>query len=273
MTSVDYDVRKHINRWVPRSSKLLLINSQDRTDVLEALFNPTELGRTIAVNIGKLEPIGWSSPVLEYASTGEVKFQLKFYLSAIALKEQQSPDFLIVEQSSGNQTVMGLRQGAKQTTGIETKIRWLESFCYSDAPGLAPPPLFVIWPRNLNVLAVLTGIQTTIRMFDEQQIPRIAEVTADFSELRFGFRRRSTFLAKGLMAIDDDAYTAVNGQLQWNPGRPGSTLRVAKRSGAASIKEGRFGYREDGSRWWATTATAGVARVRIGLGKVGGSVE
>ena len=226
-TSLKADPRAQLNRFLPSSAKLLLINSQDRSDAIEAQFNPTELQRSLGVNIGKLEPIGWSSPVQEYASTGALQFTLSLWLSEIAFQEQHSATQKPLGGPPEYSAIKSLRAGAVQGTGIQSRVRWLESFCYSEAPGLAPPPLFVCWPRNLFVLAVLVSVQTSVKLFDEMQNARIVEVRAEFSELRFAFRKRSSFLRAGFLQLDDDAYSAAGGQLNWNSGRTGRKWTVA----------------------------------------------
>ena len=174
--------------------KLLLVNANNTADRYRAIFNPNELTISVDVGIGKLQPIGWSHPVKQYAHTNEVKVPMKFWLSSLAMT--QWPPYMPGSAS-------GLGVGAADVVfadDVRGPVTWLQSFCYAEGPGLAPPHMIIMLPNNLCIRVAVEGVTVKYLMWDGKMIPRIAEVDLNASEARVGFRYRSEFLTNGFVA-------------------------------------------------------------------------
>jgi len=229
---------------VPQHLRLMLLDANAPSrDYIVAQFNPTEFQRQISVNIGQLEPIGWSHPIRQYASTGAVRMPLKLWFSAFAagtfkqsaLAVEGSPgadpelSFFSKGGSITADSILSNGEGARLGSSyVRHCLLWLERHCYAEQPGLAPTPILLSWPKNLIVLATLDSMTTTIKMWTEELQVRVAEVDLQLTELRFGFR--SSLKYKGPFGRIDSAcrVTLTTGMTFGNFPDPSATYYVTK---------------------------------------------
>jgi hypothetical protein len=171
--------------WTP-TCKLNISCIADPANAWTVLFNPTDLGGSLSAKIGRLEPIGWSSPVKQYACTGEIKIPIKLWLSSLAMRTW--PPQLVVQQTVGGKT----------WTDVRDPLNWLLSLFYADAPGLAPPLVRLNWPGTIDMQVNFDDINWRFLAWDNAGTPRFAEIELTTSEVAEGFRSRACMVQYGL---------------------------------------------------------------------------
>lgn len=170
-SSVDRSIRSPVPK---NTAKLLLTDYNNPADCFRALFNPTELEVSVSVNSGVLAPIGWSNGIKQYASTGLARFPLRLWFSSVAM---------LYWPPIGDRT-WGQNAAGREWTDVRDPLDWLSQFCYAKAPGLAPSPLHIYWPNTMCIAATVDEYRHRISMWDQNGIPRVAEVTLDLTEYK-----------------------------------------------------------------------------------------
>ena len=151
----------------------------------EALLNPSSLPIDIDVEVGELNPVGWSHTVLQHGHTKALATSLELYFSAIL---------------QSRATLPGL--GDEGTFDVVDKVEWLASFCYGSAPGNAPDPLFICWPHTMNIAAVVKKFHNEYIRFARNLTPLVAKVTLTCSELRFSYKTADWQRKNGFRGAD-----------------------------------------------------------------------
>lgn len=183
------------------SCKLRLINAEDPSDNYVALFNPAELEVSLAAKIGMLEPIGWSHHVQQYASTGSAQFPLTLWFSTFAmmgLTTPVAPGFPI-----------GLPNSGSEWMDVRGPVDWLTSFVMADAPGEAPPRLFIHWPNTICMRVCVHNVSFRYTLWDTNSVPRIAEVKMALTEDPGEFVSRQDHLTLGWARRSSSGYKVV----------------------------------------------------------------
>lgn len=144
-----------------------------------AQFNPTELSGRIGVTAGRLRPIGSSGPVKNYSSTDEAQFPLKLFFSSLAMKTW--PPGTELRQPS----LVNAGHGVSWVDARDP-VAWLSSFCYAGEWGGAPPCLGLYLKNTLRVQVTVDEIEWKYTLWDNDMIPRIAEVDLKLSEIFSG---------------------------------------------------------------------------------------
>jgi len=104
-------------------------------ETVEAMFNPTELQRRVAVNYAKKPVLGNSHQEHEYLQTDNMSLRFDLFF---------------------------LAETPTELAKLKDSERFLESLCYSDRDPesiaqAAPPRVLVVWPRTLSIVGrVLT---------------------------------------------------------------------------------------------------------------------
>lgn len=154
--------------------RVVLANSYDPTDNLDALMNPESLNINISMNIGKMSPVGSSHDVKQYASTMSPSFPLEFYFSAeiAARTNYKYPD-------------------------ITRALNWFTACGYGREAGRAPDPLIVLWPSVLSMQYAVETIDVTYMSFSRTLRTKTARVVLTGGELRTTFQTRDRQLEDG----------------------------------------------------------------------------
>jgi hypothetical protein len=194
--------------------KLLLVNANDSSIRMEALFNPQQLVPAITVVAGRLHPVGWSHPIKQYAYTNEVSFTLQLVFTRMAM----------MYPGSG----YGARKVKESNASIRASVRdpvaWLTSFCYGPAKGKAPDPIYVIWPKTMNLLCTVDSVTPTFKRWATDGEPLEVSVSVKFSELRKEFK---TSLQQDAVGFQNPDRSAVRGMKM--SGAPASGTTSGKR--------------------------------------------
>lgn len=132
---------------------------------MECLFNPAQLTEKVQVGYNRLAVPGLSHQVLQYAGTGNRRFEgVEFYLDRFfASEEPQAPDILEFRNFVRALTVP---PEAAQTV--------LSS---------APPRVLVLWPGVLSVEAVVTDAEFQFRQFGVEGRVLVYAVLMSFEEV------------------------------------------------------------------------------------------
>lgn len=123
-----------------RPPRCVLVNVHT-AEVMECLFNPTQLSEKVQVNWNRLAVPGLSHQVLQFQSTGNRQVSgVEFYLDRFFAAEQPgSPDIQAFRAF--------LRALTVPPSGVE------------GVAGAAPPRLLLIWPKVLTVETVITDLE------------------------------------------------------------------------------------------------------------------
>ena len=148
--------------------RVTLASLHNPTDRFVCVLNPNSLSYTVSIRSGELEPIGWSGDVDMYGGTKSVPFTLVIHLS----------QFLFDATFNEFSTI----------TTVKDAIAWLTSFCYAEAPGLAPSPLLVEFPNTLVMSCKVLSITVDHKRWDADLNPREAIVTLNLKEMREQFK-------------------------------------------------------------------------------------
>jgi hypothetical protein len=183
--------------------KLLLVNAKDPQDRLEALFNPQQLAPSVTVVAGRLHPVGWSHPIKQYAYTNELSFTLALVFTRLAML---SPG----EGFGARRHVLSSEFGHDGGRGeVAAPVGWLMSFCYGLQKGTAPSPIYVIWPRTMNLLCTVDSVTPTYKRWAPDGTPVEVSVAVKFSELRKTFKSSQRQSYFGLQDPDRAAVGTV----------------------------------------------------------------
>ena len=193
---------------LPALQRLKLIDATEPLNKLDALFNPSSLSLAIDATAGRLNPVGSSHPVKQYAYTNEAKFSLELYWSTYHVYHR------------GLQNIQMEPREA---------LAWLASFCYPRQQGIAPAPLLVVWPNTLTMLVTVDSWKGDYLRWDADGVPRIARALLDVSELRQSPRYRRTVTMYGLHQSDDmHTSTAASARARKHLGVRGRGARINK---------------------------------------------
>ena len=191
---------EHAAWFLNPAYRVVLVNALEPEERFRAYFNPTELEGSLSVTAGRLQPIGWSHPVKQYAYTGEIKIPFRFWLSTLAMRAWPP--------GTANRSEPAI--GRTFLWDVMDVVKWLLSFCYAEDAGMAPAPLLVFWPKTLGMLFTVDEVSWKILHWDTEMTPKIAEVHLSCSELRQQFRSRMNMLRNGL-AYPDEGHTLQGG--------------------------------------------------------------
>jgi hypothetical protein len=142
----------------------------------EALLNPSSLPIDIDVEIGELNPIGWSHSVQQYSHTKSLETSIELYFST-GIQGRRGP---ITSQGDIGRTVHDF--------DVADKVHWLSSFCYGQMPGEAPHPLLLVWPHVMNIALVMKKFHAEYFRFARNLRAMAAKVTLTCMELRFSYK-------------------------------------------------------------------------------------
>lgn len=125
--------------------KRMTLGNLSTGETLEALFNPEQFEREIAVQYARKRPLGLPHEVLQYTGTDNTK------LPAIDLYARSSGDEIDRAQ-------------------IEDFMRFLESLCYPPDSAQSvvqgsPPRVLFVWPNLLQLTCVVTNIRFRYQRF------------------------------------------------------------------------------------------------------------
>ena len=114
---------------------------------IECMFNPAQLTEKVQVGYNRLAVPGLSHQVLQYAGTGNRRFEgVEFYLDRFfASEDPQAPDILEFRSFIRALTV--------PSEAAQTVL------------STAPPRVLVLWPGVLSVEAVVTDAEFQFRQF------------------------------------------------------------------------------------------------------------
>jgi hypothetical protein len=145
--------------------RVTFIDANDSSRQHKALFNPQDLNISVSATVGKLQPIGWSQPIKQYANTGEVSFSVTLEYTAIAAREK-----------------------AIVFTDYLSAYRFFLSFMYGEQPGTAPSFLVVVWPKTITMLCVVEGLEVNFKRWDTEMNVREFSINLRLTEIGEKFR-------------------------------------------------------------------------------------
>ncbi|MBM4370112.1 MAG: hypothetical protein FJ098_00560 [Deltaproteobacteria bacterium] len=132
---------------------------------LECLCNPTVLQGTGGQVIGELQPVGWSSPIIQSGYTRAERFSVEIYFS----------QYLYAFHKMGN-------------LFIEDAISWLEGCVFPRSLGKAPPILRLLWPRTRTKNVIVLDWSTNRSRFNVDLRTVVASVQVNLVEIRKDFK-------------------------------------------------------------------------------------
>jgi hypothetical protein len=148
-----------INQAIARPPRCLLVNIAT-AELIECLFNPTELVEKVQVNWNRLQVPGLSHQVLQYQGTGNRQLSaVEFFLDKrFAAEQPGDPDILEFRRF--------LRALTVAPAGTQS------------VPATSPPRVLLVWPGVLAIETVLTEVEFRYRQFGIGTSNRAAQVLA-----------------------------------------------------------------------------------------------
>jgi len=160
-------------------SRVVFIDSRYPSNTHTALFNPESVTISTEVNQGTLEPIGWSSSVQQYASTGARTMSIALKYSYLAFRER-GLSFLPFDDAS----------------------LFFQAFTYAYEKGGAPPHMIVIWPKTVYMACIVKSVEVTFSRWDVDMNVREYSIDLDLEEATLGdFYTNNRMRAQGFVAL------------------------------------------------------------------------
>lgn len=167
---------RDITRSLARVAITDMFNPGNR--LITGLLNPDVLSYSISVEIGQLNPVGWSHGVVQYGHTKSISVPLDLYFST-----QLTP-----------------RRGGHRD--IQWYVDWFAAFCFPQDNGIAPPPMLLVWPKVMDIALVVEDFSADYVRFHEDLSPGAVHVAIEALELRHTFRTAGKVRSDGLRRAD-----------------------------------------------------------------------
>jgi len=170
---IDYDLTRSLRRVTITDAK----NPGDR--LANGLLNPQTFRYSAEVEIGELNPVGWSGSVLNYGHTKSGAIPIELYFST---------------------------QLSQRVSGFEALTYyadWIGGFCFPTKKGQAPPVMLLIWPNVAEITLVVKSYSVDmVRFHLKNLMPSAVRVKIETRELSVSHRTASTFRRDGLRKAD-----------------------------------------------------------------------
>lgn len=177
--------------------KVSWVDSRDPQHKLVSLFNPEELTLRTRVSIGKLNPIGGSQPVQQYAHTESMDYSVTLPFSLLGYADRGIP-----------------------FTDMHEAQRFFRSFCYGESAGYAPAYLKMIWPKTAIVMNTVNAVDVNFQSWDPDMNIRRYSVTLELCEIRAAFLQKVDVAVGSSLLFPDGTLSEVQG------GATGKGLRL-----------------------------------------------
>lgn len=170
---IDYDLTRALQRVTLTDAH----NPGER--MANGLLNPQTFKYSVQVAIGELNPVGYSSSVLNYGHTKSGEVPIEFYFS-----------------TQLSQRVSGFQE-------LTYYSNWIGAFCFPKKMGQAPPVMLCIWPKVINITLVVASYEADIVRFHLKNLqPAAIRVKILARELRITHRTAADFRKDGLKVAD-----------------------------------------------------------------------
>jgi len=187
--------------------KVSFMDSRDPTRNHTALFNPESMTVTTAARIGRLNPIGWSQSIKQYAGADDTKFSLELHYSLVAYIEREPVRLQFLYP-----------------------YKFFQSFIYGPKPGIAPSFLVVNFPKTLRMTCTLESVSVNFQRWQPSDMKvRAYNVTLELSEVATSFLSSGDVEGEGFYRAERRIHNSTDFGSTQPSTQTGTSMRIKGR--------------------------------------------